>query len=261
MADDLHLAAFMAAAQRNGLVVVAPVADPGVSIAGNYVSPPLAADTIKGVMEISAAIANAIEYYLQNTADPTLYRHYGSTDQTAMHWNGFVRMNKTIRNPDGSLAQLLYYSNNNNQNQYECGLVWLGSADAAHPTTKTPRLPSNTRMVNGTGAITAVAGAWTNGTLTFNSFNPVPGQKYACYGIGAQGATMYACRFVPASGMTPSNLYPGVPGSDTKLLMEMWYREDGKPWFVWDGINVPNISVLCSAADTAQVINMVVGEV
>lgn len=258
---DIHIAAFMASAARNGLTVVAPIADPGVQVNGNYLTPPAAADTIKGAMEISAAIANALEYYIQNTADPTLYRHYGSTDQTAMHWNGMVKLNKKIRNLDGTLAQLLYYSNNNNNAQYEAGLVWLGPDGSGGPTTTLPKLPSNARMVDATAAITAVAGAWTGGVVTLNSFNPIPGQKYAVYGMGAQGATMYAFRFAPASGMIPSALYPGAPGSDTKLLMEMWYRQDGQPWFIWDGINFPNVQVLCSAGDTAQTINLVIGEV
>lgn len=258
---DIHIVAHMSSAARNGLTVIAPIADPGVQITGNYVTPPAAADTIKAVTTLSAAIANNAESYLQNTADPTLYRYYAGTDQTTIHHNGVVRMNKITRNTDGTLAQILAYENNANNAEYEAVLYWLAPAGSAHPTTKMPKLPSNARVVTATGAITAVAGAWTTGALALNSFNPIPGQKYAVYGMGMMSATGYAFRFAPASGMTPSALYPGTLASDTKGLLEVWYREDGAPWFIWDGINFPNIQLLCSAGDTAEYVQLVIGEV
>lgn len=258
----LHLCGAGSTAQRNGLTVIAPYADPGVSIVGNYLTPPMICDTLKLCTTLSAAVANHLEAYIQNTADPTLYRWYSATDQTTLHGNGIVRVNKNFRNPDGSLSQALFYQNNNNQNQWDGIYAWFGESNDAHPTLTMPKLPSNARVVDATAAITATAsGAWTNGAITFNSFNPIPGQRYAVYGMGAQGATMAAFRFIPASGMEPSNLYPGALGSDTKGLMETWYREDGKPHFIWNGINVPQISVSCVAGDTAQTIQLVIGEV
>lgn len=258
----LHLAGAASTAQRNGLTVITPLADPGVSIAGNNLSPPTDSDTLKAMCTVSSAVANVLESEIQNTADPTLYRAYSVADQTTVRAESVVRINKTCRNPDGSLAQILFYVNNNNQNQTEGIYAWFGGAGDAFPTTKKPKLPNNARVVTATAAITATAaGAWTTGAITLNSFNPIPGQKYACYGMALQSATGMAFRWVPASGMSPSNKYPGAPASDTKGLLETWYLEDGQPWFIWDGINVPNVSVSCVAADTAQAIQLIIGEV
>jgi len=259
---DIHIVGAMSTAQRNGLTAIAPLADPGCQIVGNYLTPPMAADTIKGVTTISSAVANLIESYLQNTADPTLYRFYAGSDQTTYHAPQTVRINKTVRNPDGTLAQILFYNNNNNQNQTEGIYAWLAPSGSAHPTTTMPKLPSNARVVTGTASITATAaGAWTAGAVTLNSFNPIPGVKYAVYGMSMQSATGCAFRFIPASGMQPSNLYPGALASDTKGLSEVWYREGGVPWFIWDGINFPNVAVSCIAGDTAENFTLVIGEV
>ena len=263
MGNDSTMVAWAVSAARNGLTAVTIAAGETVcQVNGNFVQPPAKADTLKGMTTISAAVANCAESYIQNTADPTLYRYYQATDQTTLHTNGIVRMNKTLRSSDGTLSQIIAYNNNANNAQIEAVIAQLGPSGGPFLTTQRPSLPSNTRTVTATSAATAVSCAWTDsGAVTLNSFNPIPGTKYAVYGMGFQGATAMAFRKTIAAGMLPTDLMPGAFGSDTKGLLEVWYNSDVSPIFTFDGNSFGTFQILCSAGDTAQYYQLIIGEV
>lgn len=104
------------------------------------------------------------------------------------------------------------------------------------------------RSVRATGAITAVAGAWTNGALTFARDLPVG--NYQVVGLRAQGATLVAARLVFRGG----SARPGCIGSDIESDDDDLLFRYGKfgVFGEFHSNTPPTIDVLCNDADTAQ---------
>jgi len=101
-----------------------------------------------------------------------------------------------------------------------------------------------------TATITAVAGAWTNGQLTFSQ--DLPTGRYAVCGMRIQGATCIAGRLVFRGGSSR----PGVIGTDA-------ITDDSRHWFRYglsgifgefDSNTPPTLDVLANDADTAQTV-------
>jgi len=121
-------------------------------------------------------------------------------------------------------------------------LVWLADG---------PIVPVSVGEVHSlrcTAAITAVAGAWTNGPLTFTQTIPVG--TYAVLGMRAMGASLVAARLVFRGG----GWRPGVMGSVAE-------QDEAWPGFRNGGLGIfgefhstvpPTLDVLCNDADTAQ---------
>lgn len=121
-------------------------------------------------------------------------------------------------------------------------LVWLADGPIA------PLGGQVIRSVRATGAISAGAGQWTNGALTFTRDLPVG--NYAVVGLRAQGATMVGARLVFRGG----SARPGVLASDVESDL-------GWPGFRFGGMGVfgefhsntpPTVDVLCNDADATQ---------
>lgn len=125
-------------------------------------------------------------------------------------------------------------------------LVWLADGPIQ------PVAGSPVHTVRCTAAITAVAGAWTNGQLTFGQ--DLPSGVYQVVGMRAQGATLIAARLVFRGG----SARPGVLGCDVATDQE-WpaFRRGGLGVFGEFETNTPpTLDVLANDADTAQVVHL-----
>lgn len=121
-------------------------------------------------------------------------------------------------------------------------LVWLADG-AIQRVTGSPIY-----SVRATAAITCVAGAWTNGSLTFAQTLPVG--TYAIVGMRAEGATLIAARLV----FRGSGLRPGCMGTDADTDQE-WegFRRGGLGvWGEFHSTVPPTVDVLANDADSAQ---------
>lgn len=151
-----------------------------------------------------------------------------------------LRRNPIALDPDESLNALA--DSNPAAAADQSIVVWL-SDGPIQPVEGSPIF-----SVRATGAITAVAGAWTNGALTFARDLPVG--TYQVVGLNALGATLIAARLVFRGGAAR----PGVLGCDL---------ESDKTWsgFRYGQFGVfgefhtntpPTVDVLANDADTAQ---------
>lgn len=122
---------------------------------------------------------------------------------------------------------------------------------AAAGISKTPNIPApmgDVFVMRGTGTTTAVAGGWTLAPITWQ--DTLPAGKYACVGLEAIGVTMVSARLVFEDQWER-------PGTIAQSLA----TGNGNPMFrggglgVWgrfDANRMPNVEILCNAADTAQ---------
>jgi len=121
-------------------------------------------------------------------------------------------------------------------------LVWLADGPIV-PVSGQPIHP-----VRCTAAITAVAGAWTNGALTFGQTLGVG--AYAVVGMRAQGATLVAARLV----FRGTGTRPGVIGSDSEADDTNGLFRNGRfgVFGEFHSTVPPTVDVLCNDADTAE---------
>jgi hypothetical protein len=121
-------------------------------------------------------------------------------------------------------------------------LVWLADGPIV------PVTGQQIHSVRCTGAITAVAGAWTNGALAFGQTLPVG--SYAVVGFRAQGATLIAARLV----FRGSGIRPGVIGNDLETDDDGGHFRLGRfgVFGEFHSTVQPTVDVLANDADTAQ---------
>lgn len=121
-------------------------------------------------------------------------------------------------------------------------LVWLADGPL-------PKLTGQViHSIRCTGAITAVAGAWTNGALVFGQTLPVG--NYAVVGMRAQGATLVAARLVfRGSGNRPGVIGTDIEGDDSNGHFR---RGDAGVFGEFHSTVQPTVDILCNDADTAQ---------
>lgn len=118
---------------------------------------------------------------------------------------------------------------------------------------QTPAPVGDMRTIRGTGAGTAVANTWTNiGTITWQ--NTLPTGLYAIVGGFLQSATCLAWRLV----LEQQWYRPGAPGmvALTDLPDELFRFGNLGKWGQFHNTAMPQIEVLCTAGDTAQVIGL-----
>lgn len=173
------------------------------------------------------------------------------SDQTGEHRT--MHLSYPIKAQDILRAQ----ADNGNQNQLEVLLLAVAYGVEPNLTEDRPaNLPANAKWVRGTHASTMVAGAWTVGAITWSdTFDR--SKTYKILGFMAQSATMYGARLY-YKGSAPSVGYaPGVVGHDTVALAYPMYGNFGS----FKGDQPPDIEGLCSAGDTAGVVEILVAEV
>lgn len=120
------------------------------------------------------------------------------------------------------------------------GLVWLADG---------PTKPTTGAIISvrATAAVTLSAGAWVNGSLTFNSV--LPAGTYQVVGMYAEGANLVAARLVFPGGV----FRPGVPGN-TALTGNLFpqFRNGYSGVFGQFDTNQPPTLDALGATDTAQ---------
>jgi hypothetical protein len=121
-------------------------------------------------------------------------------------------------------------------------LAWLSDGPIV-PVTGVPIY-----ALRATAAITAIAGSWTNGALTF--LQTIPVGNYQVVGLRGEGVTLVGIRLVFRGG----GWRPGVMGSVGRAD-EAWdgFRNGGMGVFgEFHSTVPPTVDVLCNDADTAQ---------
>lgn len=121
-------------------------------------------------------------------------------------------------------------------------LVWLADGPIA------PVAGVEVHALRATAAVTCIAGAWTNGALTF--LQTIPVGDYQVVGLRAEGATLIAARLVFRGG----GWRPGVMGSVGRAD-EAWpgFRNGGFGVFgEFHSTVPPTMDFLANDADTAQ---------
>jgi hypothetical protein len=110
-------------------------------------------------------------------------------------------------------------------------------------------ISGDARTIQATGSAAAVAGAWTNTTLTFA--DTLPSGQYQLVGAKFVSTTAFACRFL----IPGQYARPGVIGQQVLSDPEIRRFRDGSVGllgtFAHD--NPPSVDVLCNAADAAAV--------
>jgi len=106
--------------------------------------------------------------------------------------------------------------------------------------------------IRGVGAATAVASAWTNCPVVWDT--QLPQGTYAVIGCRGLGTTMVAFQ------ITFDNQFwrPGGLGLATAGLRPPAFQMKGGlgKWGQFDTVTLPRLSILCNAADTAQIFEM-----
>jgi hypothetical protein len=102
--------------------------------------------------------------------------------------------------------------------------------------------------MRGTGATTAVAGAWTQATITWQ--DTLPQGVFAVVGCGFIGATCIAGRLIFEDAV----YRPGALGTSTALLNQspIFLKGGLGEWGRFNSNRMPNVELLCNAADVAQ---------
>ncbi len=123
-------------------------------------------------------------------------------------------------------------------------VVWLSDGPVA------PLAGGIMRTVRCTASITAVAGSWTNGTLSFDQ--DLPAGRYAVVGMRVQSNTIVVGRLVFVGGA----YRPGVLGNDSYQheSLPLWRFGQMGVFGEFDSSAPPTIDLLCNDADTAQVV-------
>lgn len=114
----------------------------------------------------------------------------------------------------------------------------------------TPAPRGDIYTMQGTGTTTAVAGAWTQATITWA--DTLPNGTYAVVGFECVGVTCVAARLIfddqwDRPGCLGQSL---VSGNGPRL-----FRKGGLGvWGRFTTYRMPNVQILCNAADTAQTV-------
>jgi hypothetical protein len=125
--------------------------------------------------------------------------------------------------------------------QIQWVLVWFAAGPVAP-------VEGGIFTVRATNATTLVAGAWTNGVLTFTE--DLPRGRYQVVGMRARSAGLVAARLVFPGGIWR----PGVLGTDAQSDLEHpMFRYGGLGAFGdFEDIEAPTVDFLSVSADTAQ---------
>lgn len=120
-------------------------------------------------------------------------------------------------------------------------LVWLCDQPPQ------PIVGFEVRSIRVTGAFTATANAWTNGSLTFS--DTLPAGRYALVGARLVSTTLQAFRFVFKGGM----YRPGAIGLTGVSRIEDPIFRKGRlgSWGEFQHNTPPSVDVLCNAADAS----------
>lgn len=102
--------------------------------------------------------------------------------------------------------------------------------------------------MRGTGTTTAVAGGWTNCAVTWQ--DTLPTGTYAVVGLNFVGATALSARLIFEEQVERPGCL-GCSGADL-TPPEMFLNGGLGVWGRFNANRMPNVEILCNAADTAQ---------
>lgn len=110
----------------------------------------------------------------------------------------------------------------------------------------------DTFTIRGTGTTTAVVNTWTLAAMTWA--DTLPNGTYACVGLNAIGATIRAARLIFQNQVWR----PGCVGNTLVSDNPSPVMRDPRlgVWGTFPGNSMPQIEILCGAADTAQEVYM-----
>lgn len=241
--------AWYESAAKSGYVDVAAVVDRTHQVSGDNI---FARDDGKVVaaFPLTAGIANFVRARFRQTRDADWNEvSLGASDQTGEH--RILKLNYPVKTQDILAVQ----ADNGNNAQVEAMLLCVAYGVEPNIRLEPGDLPANARWVRGTHSSTMVAGNWTRGVMTW-SMTFDRSKTYRVLGMISQGATVYGTRLM-YMGSSPSVGYaPGFVGHDTLALSFPIYADMGR----FKGDQPPDIESLCSAGDTAGVVELLIAE-
>jgi len=239
-----HLVAFHANQNEAGAYAnVAPITDPTVTISGNYLYVP-ALNQLIGVYVAGGSTAEAA--YLQS---PSLRKLLNEDI-------GIIQQGVT---PSGNESAMLFPTSPIPLEQYEgleaylkatpgaaqrhTFLVWLADGPIAP-------VSGDIRTVRATGSISASAGSWASGSLTFRQTLPVGSYQVVgavCYGAGLVGFRFIASAYAWRPGGLAITNYGAKP-------IELQRKGGLGVWFEFDARTPPQLEVLAAVDNSSQVV-------
>lgn len=247
---DLNI--FHESAARNGLAGIAAITQDGVVTSGDDLEVRDKGSVVMATL-VTAAVANFDEWRFHRSLDPNWHHSRTSfRDQTgAVDLHNIDFCNYPFESGDVLRAE----ADNGNNAQIESAILALAYGSDPMLSVGIPKigLPPNAHWINGVGGTTVTANALSAATITWSeSFNK--DQVYQVLGMIAYSATGYAARLRYRGKSKAVGWFPGVPAGDTAILAQRFYGDFGS----FAGDQPPNVEMLCSGADTAQYIGLLV---
>jgi len=231
-----------AAADHN----IAAIADNSLTANGDNLRVPSALANLVGY----AALANATAYAYAKVDSPSLRMMFPNYISTREMGTIFVSPQQQTMVPRSPIPLVgdedMTFINNSDAGGAiaEYGFVWFSDG---------PITPVEGRIhtIRATSAITAVAGVWTAGGLTFNE--ALPYGRYAIVGMRCHGPTTIAGRLIFVGGAWR----PGVIAVGDKEPADHPLLRFGKMgvWGEFDSVAPPQVEIIGSAG-TAQIFHL-----
>jgi hypothetical protein len=243
--------AWMETAAKNGLTAVAAVADPITVTAGDDIEM-----RFKGAVrhfEAIQAAGNGVELRFHRKQDPNWVRAHDffKVQTDPGYYSKVAFLNYLVNGGDLLTAEI----DNANNNQYDALIISVDYSGNANLRLDPVTLPPNARWVSADLGTAAVAATWTETAATYD-FDFDRNTVYGIYGLTGHSATMYAIRVRHKVGQWVG-YRPGCTGGDTALATRPLYGNFG----TFIGASPPDFEVLCSGADAAQYVAVLVAEV
>lgn len=247
-----HLAAFSESQDAAGVFVdQAPIIDQRLNVIGDNIRVPALNNIVAIAAGADAVVAPRVRLYSPSIEEFARYEVaeintnnaaaavYGSPQRVVD-----LRRNPLVLTPDENLrCELL---NNPAAAQIQWAHVWFADGPIA------PVENARETTIRATSGTTVTANAWSTCVLALD--DELPNGVYAIVGMRVQGATCVAARVNFLGGDQPWR--PGVPGSVlVSDIQAGMFRHGGMGVFgTFPTTQLPQIEVLCNAADTAQVV-------
>lgn len=247
-----HVAAFCSSVDAAAaFTALAPRTDQRLQVTANRLRVPVLNNVVAIAGGADAVVAPRIRLFSPSIEELARYElaEINTNNAAAAVYGSPARIVDLRRSPlpltvDEDLQVELY--NNPAVAQLQFAHVWLADG----PITPVDNVRETT--VRATAAITAVANEWTVGALTLD--DDLPAGEYAVIGLRVQSATIQLGRlnFVGSDALWR----PGVPGSVlVSDLSPAMFRHGGMGVFgTFRTTSLPQLEILCNAADTAQVV-------
>jgi len=245
-----HLIAFYDSVLSSGtLQAITPVPDSTLTINGSLAYVPDKYNQVVGLLETTGGLASKPEARLQSPSLREMFYPAVTFFETISNALKYEQFNNFGDSPIQLVTNegLEWYDNsggNGSTAQAVYGLVWLADGKLAPS-------PGKIYTMRATTAISAAAGAWVNGPLTFDQTLPVGVYDVVGMRVEATGAVGARLNFIGSSAVTR----PGVAVSYNASTpdIQKFRRGNGGVFGEFSSITPPSLDLL-GGTSTSQVV-------